>query len=253
MKGKALLGNTMLALLGVMACAGQEQAPVARGDQAVTQQSDHPTLQERNPRYKLCRGDSFDLVFPLAPEYNQVSGQSGQSSTVNGGANSAAGGVVIQPDGYITLLGVGDIYAEGKTLPELTEAIKTAYSKILHDPMINITLRDFDRPSFTALGYVGKPGKYDLRGDTTLTQALATAGGFTTKGAKTSQVLLFRSVSEDWVEVKKINAKKILDGRDLREDVHLRPGDMIYVPGNVYGKIEEYIPKANVGGFFPIP
>ena len=79
------------------------------------------------------------------------------------------------------------------------------------------------------------------------------AGGFTVKGAKTSQVLLFRQVSDDWVEVKKINAKRILDGRDLREDVHLRPGDMIYVPSNVYSRIEEYIPKANLGAYVPIP
>jgi len=249
MKGRALLGNMMLALLWVMACPGQEQAAVPHEDQAVTQQSDHPALQQRNPRYKLCRGDSFDLVFPLAPEYNQVSGQSG---TVGSTANTASGGVIIQPDGYISLAGAGDILAEGKTVPELTEAIKTAYSKILHDPVVNITLKDFDRPSFTALGQVGRPGKYDLRGDTTLTQALAVAGGFTTKGAKTSQVLLFRQVSDDWVEVKKINAKKILDGKDLREDVHLRPGDMIYVPGNVYSKIESYIPKANLGAYIPI-
>jgi polysaccharide biosynthesis/export protein len=255
MKGRALLGSTMLALLGVMVCAGQEQAPVSHGDQAVTQQSDHPALQERNPRYRLCRGDSFDLVFPLAPEFNQIGGQStsGQSTTAAAGVTGTTGGVIVQPDGYINLLSVGDIYAEGKTIPELTEAIKTAYSKILHDPVVNITLKDFDKPSFTALGQVGRPGKYDLRGDTTLTQALAVAGGFTAKGAKTSQVLLFRQVSEDWVEVKKINAKKILDGRDFREDVHLRPGDMIYVPSSAYSRIEEYIPKANVGAFVPVP
>jgi polysaccharide export outer membrane protein len=251
MKHTGLLSITMLALLGGILCAGQDSAQAATsGDQPVAQQPDHPALQRRNPRYRLCRGDSFDLTFPLSPEFNQTGGQNG---SVAGGVTGAVGGVIIQPDGYINLVGVGDIYAEGKTIPELTEAIKTAYSKILRDPVVNITLRDFDRPYFMALGQVGKPGKYDLRGETTLTQGLALAGGFLNKGAKTSQVLLFRQVSDDWVEVRKINAKRMLEGRDLREDVHLRPGDMIYVPSTTYTRIEPYIPKANLGAYFPIP
>ena len=74
-----------------------------------------PTLQERNPRYHLRRGDSFDLDFGLTPEFNQT--------------------VAVQPDGYVALKGVGSLYVEGKTVPELTESLKTAYAKILHDPV----------------------------------------------------------------------------------------------------------------------
>jgi len=203
-----------------------------------------PVLQRRNPRYRLSPSDSFDLTFPLCPEFNQIGSASGQ------GQAQAQGGVIVQPDGYVSLAGVGDVYVAGKTVPELTETIKVAYSKILHDPVVNVTLRDFEKPYFTALGQVGKPGKYDLRGVTTLTEAVAIAGGFTTVGAKTSQVLLFRQVSDDWVEVRKFDAKKMLKGKDLREDVQLRPGDMIFVPTNVYSKVEPYIPKFNMGLFF---
>ena len=250
LKHTTVLGITMTSLLGAMVCAGQDapSAAVTNGDQVVAQESAHPTLQRRNPRYKLRIGDSFDLTFPLSPEFNQIGQQFG---SVNGAATSV-GGVVIQPDGYISLTGVGEIYAAGKTIPELTETIQTAYSKILHDPVVHITLKDFERPYFTALGQVGKPGKYDLRGETTLTQGVALAGGFTTKGAKTSQVLLFRQVSDDWIEVRKIDVKKMLNGKDLREDVHLRAGDMIYVPTSTYSKVEPYIPKASLGLWVPM-
>jgi len=250
LKHTTVLGITMTSLLGAMVCAGQDapSAAVTNGDQVVAQESAHPTLQRRNPRYKLRIGDSFDLTFPLSPEFNQIGQQLG---SVNGAVTSV-GGVVIQPDGYISLTGVGEIYAAGKTIPELTETIQTAYSKILHDPVVHITLKDFERPYFTALGQVGKPGKYDLRGETTLTQGVALAGGFTTKGAKTSQVLLFRQVSDDWIEVRKIDAKKMLNGKDLREDVHLRAGDMIYVPTSTYSKVEPYIPKASLGLWVPM-
>lgn len=242
MKHRAVLGIVMTLLLGAMLCAGQDAPPppATSGDQPVAQQTGRPALQRRNPRYRLARSDSFDLTFPLSPEFNQI-----------GGTNSTVGGVIIQPDGYVSLLGVGDVYAEGKTIPELEETIRTAYSKILHDPVVNITLKDFEQPSFTALGQVGKPGKYVLRGETTLTQGVALAGGFSTKGAKTSQVLLFRQVSDDWMEVRKIDVKKMLTGKDLREDVHLRPGDMIYVPTSAYSKIEPFIPRANLGFYLP--
>jgi polysaccharide export outer membrane protein len=176
------------------------------------------------------------LTFPLSPEFNQTGGSSA----------TGQGGVIVQPDGYVSLTGVGDVYVAGRTVPELTETIKAAYSKILHDPVVNVTLRDFEKPYFMALGQVGKPGKYDLRGETTLTQGVAMAGGFS-NAAKHSQVLLFRQASDDWVEVRQIDAKKMLKGKDLREDVQLRPGDMIFVPTSLYSKVEPYIPKANMG------
>jgi len=185
---------------------------------------------------------------PAGPAVDTASadGIGSANGTAAGTLTGAVGGVIIQPDGYVSLVSVGDIYAAGKTIPELTENIQTAYSKILHDPVVNITLKDFEKPYFTALGQVGKPGKYDLRGETTLAQGVALAGGFTTKGAKTSQVLLFRQVSDDWIEVRKIDVKKMLNGKDLREDVHLRAGDMIYVPTSIYSKVEPYIPKASL-------
>jgi uncharacterized RmlC-like cupin family protein len=39
----------------------------------------------------------------------------------------------------------------------------------------------------------------------------------------------------------------MLKEKDLSEDVHIQPGDMIYVPTSTYAKIESYIPRANMG------
>ena len=86
---------------------------------------------------------------------------------------------------------MGSIFVEGQTVPELTETLKAAYAKILHDPVITIALKDFEMPYFIAAGQVTKPGKYDLRSDLTVTQAVAIAGGFNDK-SKHSQVVLFR-------------------------------------------------------------
>jgi polysaccharide biosynthesis/export protein len=120
-----------------------------------------------------------------------------------------------------------------------------AYSAILRDPVITITLKEFEKPSFVVSGEVQKPGKFELRGATTVTQALAVAGG-PTVSAKNSQVILFRRYSEEFVEVKEINVKKMLASKNLSEDYLLRPGDTIFLPRNVISKLTPFLPIASL-------
>lgn len=188
-----------------------------------------PGLHQRNPRYALRKGDTFDLDLALSPEFNQT--------------------VAVQPDGYVSLKGVGSIFVEGQTVPELTETIKAAYAKILHDPIIAIELKDFEKPYFIASGQVGRPGKYDLRSDLTVAEAIAIAGGFNEK-AKHSQVVLFRPVQGAGFEAKLLNMKKLLASRDLSEDIHLQPGDMLYVPQNTLSKIRPFLPTSSMGVYY---
>ncbi len=130
----------------------------------------------------------------------------------------------------------------------MTETLRAAYSKILHDPTLTVDLKDFEKPYFIVTGEVGHPGKFDLRGDTTVTQAVAVAGGLTSS-AKHSQVLLFRGVSDNWVEVKKLDLKRMLQAKNLTEDVHLQPGDLVFVPKNTVSKISSFIPRPSVGAY----
>jgi polysaccharide export outer membrane protein len=182
--------------------------------------SDRPTLEHRNPRYRVMRDDILVLTFPLSPEFNQT--------------------ITIEPDGYVTLLGAGSVYIQEMTVPEVIEALKKAYSKILRDPIIDVDLKDFQKPFFIVLGQVGKPGQYDLRYDTTVLQAIAVAGSFTAESK--TQVFLFHRVSSGWVEVKKLSLKNILHGKNVNEDVHLQPGDMIYVPVDFISNFKKYVP-----------
>jgi len=189
--------------------------------------SSGPRLEVREQRYKVHAGDSFDITFELSPEFNQT-------------------GVAIQPDGFVTLRGVDDLQVDGQTVAQLTETLRAAYGKILHDPIISVTLRDFEKPYFIADGQVGRPGKYDLRGTVTLTQALAIAGGLS-DSAKHSQVMLFRRVNDQWLEAKLYNVKKMEKSGRLDEDPFLHPGDMLFVPKNTFSKLARFIPQASLG------
>jgi polysaccharide export outer membrane protein len=185
-----------------------------------------PVLQHRNRRYQLHSADVLELNFPFTPEFNQS--------------------VTVQPDGYISLRGLDSIRVEGQTLPEVTNSLRTVYAKILHDPVINVELKDFEKPYYIVGGEVGHPGKFDLRGETTTTQAVAIAGGLR-ESAKHSQVVLFHRVPDGWIQVKKLNMKKMLKDGKLDEDAYLQPGDFLYVPKNAMSKIARFIPTSSVG------
>ena len=60
-------------------------------------------------------------------------------------------------------------------------------------------------------------------------------------------MLLFRQISGEWAEAKLINVKQMLRSGDLRSDVVLQPGDMVYVPKNAISKIKPYIPVPTLG------
>lgn len=80
-----------------------------------------------------------------------------------------------------------------------------------------MALKDLDRPYFIVGGEVGKPGKYELRSDTTVAEAVQIARGLT-PDAKHSQVVLFRWVNDDLVETRLLNLKKMLKESSLKED-----------------------------------
>ncbi len=187
-----------------------------------------PAFNQRNPRYQIQSGDTFDVSFEFAPEFNQTT--------------------TVQPDGFITLREIGDVHVSGQTVPELTRTLCDAYGKIMAGPSIAVVLKDFEKPYFVAGGQVLHPGKYTLRGETTLTEAVTMAGGFTT-ASKHSQVLLFRRVDDKWTEAKVIDVKKMLNAKNLSEDPMLKPGDMFVVPQNRISKISRYLPTSGVNTY----
>ena len=195
--------------------SGVDKIPQSKGTEPP------PALQRRNPRYQVQTGDVMSLDFAFTPKFNQT--------------------VTVNPDGYIALQGVGDIHIGGETVPQIQSDVEKAYGKILRNPEVSVTLKQFENPYFLAMGEVAHPGKYNIEGNTTVAEAVAMAGGFTPK-AKHSDVLLFRRVSDNWVSATKVNLKHMLYSGNLREDLQLHPGDMLYVPQNTLSKIKPFIP-----------
>ncbi len=228
---KVAMAILAIILIAAGAASAQDKILAEAAKNSDPSSSSDKNFQPRAPRYKLEAADQFDISFELNPEFNQT--------------------VTVQPDGFITLRGIGDVMVKGQTVPEVTETLKTQYSKILNQPMISVILKDFEKPYFIADGQVGKPGKYELRGDVTLSEAVAMAGGFT-DSSKHSQVLLFRRASAGWYEAETFDLKRMEKQGNLKEDPTLHAGDMFFVPKNRFSKIKAFLPGSSMGAFVPL-
>jgi polysaccharide export outer membrane protein len=191
-------------------------------------------LQQRE-RYVLHAGDVLALNYRYTPEYNQT--------------------VTIEPDGYVTLDMVGDIKLAGLTVDEARNEVVTRASSRLNHPELDLILKGFEHPYFVVAGEVEKPGKYELREDTTALQAIMLAGGFK-DSAKDTRVLLFRKINEDTAEVRRLDLHNIHKTSQLEHDAVLEPGDMLLVTRNKLEHVSRFLKAANLGVYFnptPIP
>jgi polysaccharide export outer membrane protein len=179
----------------------------------------------RRPLYRLRPSDVVEVSFTVAPEFNQT--------------------LTVQPDGYVMLKDAGLVEAQGLNLEEFSAAVEKAYRGYLHDPQAAVALKDFEHPYFIVGGEVGKPGKYELRSDTTVAEAVQIAGGLTVQ-SKHSQVVLFRRVNDQMVEARVLNLKKMLKQSSLQEDAHLHSGDMVFVPQNRISKLARFLSRPSV-------
>ena len=185
-------------------------------------------VEHRDGRYQLQSEDVLTILFPLSPEFDQS--------------------VTVQPDGYISLMGAEDLPVRGLTIPGLVAALQKCYSGVLNHPIINVVLKDFQVPFFVVSGQVQKPGQFALRYRTTLSEAIALAGGLTPAGK--SHVFLLRRASTGWFKVTPLSLSDILAGKPV-EDALLQPGDMVYVPEKFITKFRTYVPYSL--GFYTSP
>lgn len=103
-------------------------------------------------------------------------------------------------DGGLSLPLLGTLPAQGKSAEQLAQLIATALSEggYVNDPRVSVDVA-LHRPFFI-LGEVQAPGEYPYAGDLTVEQAIAKAGGYTPRAAR-SEVVLRRA---SWPEPRRI-------------------------------------------------
>jgi polysaccharide export outer membrane protein len=131
--------------------------------------------------------------------------------------------VRVNSRGAISLPLIGTVIVGGLTSQESEALIAARYEKdYLQDPQVSVFIKEFTSQRITLEGAVAKPGIYPIRGQTSLMQAIAIAGG---RGqlSDLSEVMVFRvegGVKKTYTfDLTKIRAGEAEDPSLVNEDI----------------------------------
>jgi polysaccharide export outer membrane protein len=137
--------------------------------------------------------------------------------------------VPVRPDGKISLPLVGEIQASGLTPLQLQDNITEKLKAYISNPEVTVIVEDPRSHQFNIVGQVMRPASYALSESMTVLDAIAEAGGFK-DFAKETKIYVLRPMPGGIRVRIPFNYKNVIKGKDLQENVSLKPGDTIVVP-----------------------
>ncbi len=168
-------------------------------------------------RYRVAPPDEIQISAPIAPEINDVRER-------------------IRADGKISLRLLGEVKVVGLTPQEIAAKLETLLSRYYNDPKVNVQVTQYVSQKFYVFGQVTTGGAIPYTGRDTVLDALAKAQP--TYLAWQSQIKVIRPSADrkDAHEIT-VDLEKISQSGDLRLNVLLQDGDVVYVPPTVLGAI----------------
>ncbi|MDD5585171.1 MAG: polysaccharide biosynthesis/export family protein, partial [Candidatus Omnitrophica bacterium] len=143
----------------------------------------------------------------------------------------------INSEGKIEYKYVGDVIVGGLTKDQVKERLSKILSEYIMEPDIDVQIVSYLSKVFYVVGEVGRPGKFYMHGNTiTVREALIQSGLPTYSSAMRRCRLITpdKSGKENYVEV---DVYKLLYEGDLRQDLVMKPADVLYIPATVLAKI----------------
>lgn len=191
---------SLLAGAGVQIAAAQAPPPV--GPRAAAPTPDAPA------DYLIGPGDILEVKFW---------GHENMSSTV-----------VVRPDGRISLPLINEFAAAGLTPDQLRAAVTAAGSELLKEAPASVVVKEIHSRQVFITGMVGAPGSYPLGSGMRVLQLIASAGGLNEYADK-KKISVIRQEGVHQVRYA-FNHDDIKNGRDLDQNIALKPGDTVLVP-----------------------
>jgi polysaccharide export outer membrane protein len=136
--------------------------------------------------------------------------------------------VRVRLDGKISLPLVDDIQASDFTLEEVKTRITKALSGYVDAPAVYVMLQENRSKKIYVIGKVMAPGEFVLEKETTILHAIAMAGGFA-EWANKDEIVIIRKEPQGQLRIK-FDYDRAVSGKDLKQNILLRPDDVIVVP-----------------------
>ncbi|HEX7965195.1 MAG TPA: polysaccharide biosynthesis/export family protein [Gammaproteobacteria bacterium] len=135
--------------------------------------------------------------------------------------------ITVRPDGMISFPLVNDVQASGQTPQQLQKTLTDKLKQYMSEPEVSVVVQEVHSYAVSVLGEVKTPGRYELKGQATVLDVLAQAGGLT-EFASPSRIVVLRDQDG--------SKRRILFDYDdavysnSAQPFYVRPGDIITVP-----------------------
>jgi polysaccharide export outer membrane protein len=160
-------------------------------------------------------------------------------------------GLLVRPDGMITLNTIGDVRAAGLTTTELDSVLQQKYASIYREPRVTIGVAKLAGNFVHVLGEVARPGSYELMPNATVLQAITQAGG-SLNTASMGNVILMRRTGPSSMVARKVQSNRAIKQGLASQDPYVRRFDIVYVPKTTIANVNQFVDQ-HIGKLLVVP
>ncbi len=175
-------------------------------------------VMPQEPEFILGPGDKIEISVFLHEELNKT--------------------LQVDVSGKIMYPLIEDMKVSGLSIFDLRDKIREGLSSHIIDPQVTVGVVSVQSQKVIVLGEVNAPGFFQAENLMTVFEAVSLAGGFTADGKQNSVILIRGGLQKP--KLMKLNLEKALKRGDLRQNIVLQRGDIIYVPRSVVSDVNRF-------------
>jgi len=164
----------LVCLLLVTACSPSLRGPGVRTGKEAYALIPPPTPETASLDYEIGPLDTIDITVFNEPEISSK-------------------GIPVDASGAVALPLIGRVLASGLTATALADDLRERYGRFYVDPQVTVIVTSSVTQRVTVQGQVREPGVYEVRGATTLLDAIALAKG-EDENAALREVIVIRNI-----------------------------------------------------------
>jgi len=135
--------------------------------------------------------------------------------------------LAVLPDGSVRFPLIGELKVAGKSAALLEKELKGKIKKYIPDPELSISILQVNSMVIYVIGKVNHPGRFEIRKNIDVLQALSVAGGLN-PFAKEKEIGIFRKI-DGKTKIFTFNYEAVSQGVNLEQNIMLKRDDVIVV------------------------
>jgi polysaccharide export outer membrane protein len=149
--------------------------------------------------------------------------------------------VRVRPDCKIAFPLVNEIDVRNVTTETFKKELTDKLSRIIRDPEVTVNVVGFESKKIFVLGEVNQPGVYPFEGQERVLDALSKAMGYKEETAALKSIIIIKRGGAPRPRAVRVNILDLIKKGDIKQDVLLEPGDIIFVPRTFISNINKFI------------